>query len=160
MKICPHCGCGCGDGDVFCGKCGFNFNGSETYYRTANNNYNAGSGYESPYDTGPKNNPLAIASLVLGIISVPTIFCCGLGIITAILAIIFGCFSLGAIRRSDGSQAGSGLAVAGLVIGIIAIVIIIVVIAILVITGRLADSDINGLKPGSSTVIAYIKSFI
>jgi len=58
----------------------------------------------------------ATASLVLGIVS---LFC--LGVITGILAVVFGVIAQNEIRRNP-SLTGSGLATAGIIIGIIGFV--------------------------------------
>ncbi len=55
-------------------------------------------------------NPLAIASLVLG---VPGLCCC----LAGIPAIVCGHIALSQINQSGGAQEGRGLAVAGLVLG-------------------------------------------
>lgn len=69
----------------------------------------------------PQTSGLAIASLVLGILSF--LFAC----LTALPAVVCGHLALGKIRRSDGSLSGSGMAITGLVIGYIFIAIIPVV---------------------------------
>ena len=56
---------------------------------------------------------MAVASLVLGIL-----FC---GIVTAILAVIFGNVALDKIATSNGTEKGRGLAIAGIVLGWIGI---------------------------------------
>jgi len=77
---------------------------------------------------------LAVASLVLGIVSLPmTCGCCGTGIVTAILAVVFGHLAMGKIRRSQGRLDGTGMAVAGLVIGYASVAIQILVTILLVI---------------------------
>jgi hypothetical protein len=58
-------------------------------------------------------NGFAIASLVCGIASL----CAGL--VTAILAVVFGHVALAQISRSGGYEQGRGIAIAGLVIGYI-----------------------------------------
>jgi hypothetical protein len=60
----------------------------------------------------PKTDPLAIWSLVLGIVS---LVCCG--IISAIPAIICGHKSLDKIKNSSGTLEGNGLAIGGLITG-------------------------------------------
>lgn len=71
-------------------------------------------------DDGPKG--FAVTSMVLGIVSLVIPYG---GIITAILAIIFGAVSR---SRNDG---GRGMAIAGLVCGIVALVLwVIVIIAV------------------------------
>lgn len=91
--------------------------------------------YQDPYQNTPPEEPagMAIASLVLGIISV-VISCSGYNFISAILAIIFGAIHL-AKRRSR-----RGMAIAGIVLGIISIVIfIIAVVALVAVIGTNPD---------------------
>ncbi len=63
------------------------------------------------HPSAARTSGLAITSLVLGILALPT-----LGL-TAIPAVICGHFALGKIKRSAGAQSGGGLAIAGLVTG-------------------------------------------
>jgi Domain of unknown function (DUF4190) len=67
-------------------------------------------------------NGLAVASLVLGIISL-----CGIG---SILAVIFGYVGKGQIDRSGGTQSGRGMAIAGIVLGWIGIGILAIFIVL------------------------------
>jgi Domain of unknown function (DUF4190) len=69
----------------------------------------------------PPSNGLAVASMVLGIISLVTIWF-GIGILSAILGVIFGHVSMGQIKNSHGTQGGNGMAVAGLVMSYIVLV--------------------------------------
>ena len=73
----------------------------------------------------PKTSGLAIAALVLGILSIFTYA------LTAIPAIICGIVALGRIRRSQGQLTGSGMAVAGIVVPVVSTVIIAGLIAML-----------------------------
>ncbi len=73
-------------------------------------------------------NTWAVASLVLGIVSVPG-FCM---IAPPILAIIFGGIALRSTNQATGQTAGAGLAVAGLILGTIGLVL-----AVLLWTGHL-----------------------
>jgi len=66
----------------------------------------------------PKTSGLAVASLILGIIS---LMGAAVLIVPMILAIVFGHVSLSKIRR-DPRLGGSGIAIAGLVMGYISIV--------------------------------------
>ena len=59
----------------------------------------------------PKTNGFAIASLILGIIP-----CTG---ITSILAIVFGFIARNQIEQSGGRQQGSGMALAGIILGFV-----------------------------------------
>ena len=84
-------------------------------------NYNTG----SPEEQTPvqeKKSGLAIASLVLGILSLIGFCCCGITVITAPLALIFGIISL-AKKRS-----GTGMAVAGIVMAVLSILMIVALI--------------------------------
>jgi hypothetical protein len=76
-----------------------------------------------------KTNGYAIASLVLGILG---LCCCVLGLI----GLIFGYIGKGQIERSGGAETGSGLAVAGIVLGWISVAGVIVWILILITTGN------------------------
>lgn len=61
-------------------------------------------------------NGLAVASLVLGILSIPLCFV----FLPAVLAVVFGGIALGQISSNPG-QAGRGQAIAGLVLGAISV---------------------------------------
>lgn len=63
----------------------------------------------------PTTNGFAIASLVLGILWVMWI--------GSVLAVIFGYIGKSEIERSRGSQSGTGLAIAGMVLGWVGIAI-------------------------------------
>jgi hypothetical protein len=67
--------------------------------------------YSAGTQSTPRTNGLAIASLVLGIIP-----CTG---ITSILAIVFGFIARNQIEQSGGTQQGSGMALAGIILGFI-----------------------------------------
>ena len=65
--------------------------------------------YSAGTPSTPRTNGLAIASLVLGIIP------CFL--VTSILAIVFGFIARNQIEQSGGTQQGSGMALAGIILG-------------------------------------------
>lgn len=71
-----------------------------------------------------KNHGLAIASLVLGIIAIPT-FYIGIGFLFSLLAIIFGAIAKGKIKSSGGFYTGKGMAIAGIILGIIPLVLLV-----------------------------------
>ena len=71
------------------------------------------------------NSPLAIWSLVLGIFS---LVCCGIGVLTAIPAVICGHKAQTKIKASGGGLQGAGLALAGLILGYIAIGLTVILI--------------------------------
>ena len=73
----------------------------------------------------PRSNGMATASLILGVTALVSDFCCCccLGPFASLLAIIFGHVALYQIRRSQGMEAGDGLAIAGLVTGYVGLLI-------------------------------------
>ncbi|MDP4624890.1 MAG: DUF4190 domain-containing protein, partial [Akkermansiaceae bacterium] len=80
-----------------------------------------------PLTTGiPQNSGLAITSMVLGIL---TFVACGL---TAIPAVICGHMALGKIKRSQGTLAGRGFAITGLITGYLGFIVMIAAVAGLV----------------------------
>ena len=81
----------------------------------------------------PTTNGLAIASLVLSIVSL-----LGLG---SILAIIFGFVARGQIARSRGRQRGGGLALAGIIIGFVTLFFVLVAIAVPTVLGVQRSQD-------------------
>lgn len=88
-------------------------------------------GYQQPlaYGHTPSQNGLAIASMILGIISIPAM--CGYfvgGLIPGVLAIIFGHIARAQIRRDQST--GDGMAVAGLCMGYISTCIALLAIAL------------------------------
>ena len=93
---------------------------------------------------GKKTNGLAIASLVCS--------CAGILFfgVPGILGIIFGFVARSQIRRSNGSQGGDGLALAGIIVGFawIAILIVIIVVAA-------ANSSSSGVVHGTAVVPAF-----
>jgi len=105
-----------------------------------------------PYQTSTSTNALAIISLIFGIISIPTAFCYGCGVIFAIVAIITGLIARSQIKQSAIRQSGGGLALTGLIIGSIVTALAIigvlcygVVMAIVLITSSASNSS---LLPG------------
>ena len=67
-----------------------------------------------------RTNGLAIAALVSGLLSVT-----GVG---AVLAVVFGHLSLAQIKSSGGWQRGSGMALAGIVLGWATIAVVVIAI--------------------------------
>lgn len=72
---------------------------------------------------GPtRNNGMAIAALVCGIVG----FLC---LIPGILGIVFGFMAKSQIRQSNGTQRGDGMATAGIVLGCIWVAITVLILA-------------------------------
>lgn len=78
-----------------------------------------------PPHTPPRTSPLAIVSLICGIVSY---FC--LSLLGSIPAVVCGHMAMGQIRR-DPNTGGRGLALAGLILGYINVALSVVAIAIL-----------------------------
>ncbi|HMS24135.1 MAG TPA: DUF4190 domain-containing protein [Acidimicrobiia bacterium] len=69
--------------------------------------------------SGPKNDPFAVTSMVVGIVGVPLSCCCTpLSFVLGIIATVFGALSMSKIKKMQGQLGGQGMAVAGLVLGI------------------------------------------
>lgn len=128
MKQCPHCEHSCDDRDIVCPNCGYLFSADfEEPHQTAGyqpDNHAPSVG--DPY-TPPKNNGLAMASLVLGIVGAVT-SCCLVGILPAIPGLILGLIGYSRVRRSAGREKGSGLAVAGIILSAVAIAVFLLVL--------------------------------
>ena len=86
-----------------------------------------------PVYPAAQTNGMAVASLVLGIVSLACSQC-----ITAIPGVIFGHIALKQIRESGGTQTGRGLAIAGLVTGYVSLGILVVVVIVYAIIMLLA----------------------
>lgn len=93
--------------------------------------YGMGAGYgngETTYGYAPpqgvqENNGLALAALILGILSIPAIFTVFGGIILGIIAVILGIVGVRKANSIVGPGARKGMAVTGLVLGLIAAVV-------------------------------------
>jgi hypothetical protein len=97
----------------------------------------------NPWAPPPTTNGLAIASLVLSIL---TLF--GIG---SILGIIFGFVSRGQIRRSNGAQKGAGLALAGIIVSFVTLSLVLLAVAIPTFLGVRASTgaSVGHLPPAS-----------
>ena len=79
----------------------------------------AGPGGAYGYVAPRKTNGFALASMVLGIVWVYWI--------GSILALVFGYIALSQIKRSEGTQSGRGMAIAGVVLGWVGVAVIVLV---------------------------------
>jgi len=93
------------------------------------------------------NNPLAVGSLVSGLLSVVltfSCFCCGplalLVVPTSIVAIVLGMIALRQVKAGKGT--GRGLAISGIICGAVVLLLIMAVIGFLVASG---NNDFNNL---------------
>jgi hypothetical protein len=64
---------------------------------------------------GPKFNPLAITSMILGIVSIPSCCCWFIGSPMAVAGLVLGIIAMGKIKNSQGMYKGGGMAIAGIV---------------------------------------------
>ncbi len=101
--------------------------------------------------SGPPNNQLAVTGMVLGIASFVLSCCCSqvplLGVIallisflTPIAGLICSIIARSQIKKSNGTQGGEGIAMAGIIISSVYLLLIIVII-VLVVAGVVAASQ-------------------
>ena len=87
---------------------------------------------------GQQTNSMAIAALVMGILSITLgLLCCGPFVICNILGIIFSLVSLSQIKKNPEQQTGRGMAIAGLVMSILGLIVFIILFAFGFLTGIL-----------------------
>jgi hypothetical protein len=93
------------------------------------------------YQTGPKTNGLAIASLVLGIAGL-VFYVCG---VASILALVFGYMARGQIDRDPANQGGRGMALAGIIMGWIGVAILVIFWVVVIIIAATTDNNDNSM---------------
>ncbi len=96
-------------------------------------------------------NGMAIASMVLGIVGILSVFCYCFGLIPSILAIIFGHIAKGQIRRGQGS--GDGMALAGLILGYITVVFTVVALIFFFAVGIYSSATTPRFTPAPAPVV-------
>jgi hypothetical protein len=98
------------------------------------------------YQTPPigQSNGMAVASMVLGIVSYPVSMLYCMGAIVAILAIVFGFVARGRIKRNE-TTVGGGMALAGIILGFIHIALVVLFIVLVMLIGVVAISQ--GIRP-------------
>ena len=90
-------------------------------------------GYLPPsYTPAPPNEGLAVASMVVGIVSIVLSCGYGIGLLGSPVALVMGRVSMKRIDRSQGQLGGRGMAQAGFILGIIGTVLLVLAIAALV----------------------------
>ena len=94
-------------------------------------------------DVQKKTAGIAITSLVLGILSLLTIWLCGLGVLCAIPAVICGHIGYSRVKKSAGTLAGRGLAMAGLIMGYLSIGLLVAIVPISLLAAIAVPSFMN-----------------
>ena len=115
MTNCANCGTANTSDASYCEKCGQPF-------ATAALGATAAVAAAPVPAVAPRTNSLAVASLLLGLLSLFVPF--------AILAVILGHVARSQIRKSAGRQKGAGMALAGLILGYLGVGFILFVILI------------------------------
>jgi hypothetical protein len=102
--------------------------------------------YGSPVQQKSTTNGLAVAALVVGILSLPFGFACGSGVLFGIAAIVLG--FLGRKKANDemGGQ-GAGMALAGIITGALGLLIS---VAFVLFFWVLADNTVDNLDDFNS----------
>jgi hypothetical protein len=77
---------------------------------------------------GPKVNPLALTSMILGILSIPSCCCWFLGAPMAVAGLVLGIIGLNKVRSSPQMFKGGGMAIAGIVCSSVGILLDLVAI--------------------------------
>jgi hypothetical protein len=100
----------------------------------------------SNIQTQPQSrNGLAVASLVLGIISIPTLGLLGVG---AIVALVLGVIALKRIKKEPAVYGGRGMAIAGIITSVVSFLLIAVFVLV---SAIVAPKMLDGLKQGRET---------
>jgi hypothetical protein len=85
-------------------------------------------GYPIPGPVGPRQNPMAITGMVLGIVSILTVCCC-YGFPFNVAGIVFSIIGLTQINKDPINQLGKPLALTGLILSILSIVLVVALLA-------------------------------
>lgn len=99
-----------------------------------------------------KNNGLAIASLIIGIVSIVPILSLGniFGFMEGVVAVILGSIAASQIKKTN--QPGKGMSIAGIITGVIGIIAPIIVIIVLRILGPQIGEIFNRINQSLSAV--------
>jgi Flp pilus assembly pilin Flp len=87
-----------------------------------------------------ETNKLALASMILGIVSLPLDFCFYAGIPVGIAAVVVGAIGLKRIKESAGTQGGKGMAIAGIVTGAVASAVMLIAVVVIAVLSLLGPS--------------------
>ena len=108
------------------------------------------------------NTSLAMAAMIVGIISIPCLALCGLGILSGLVALVMGIVALRKASQRPTEYGGKGFAVAGIATSALAMLMGIPVIAAIAIPNLIAarraaneGSTLSALKTIASAEAAY-----
>ena len=104
------------------------------------------------YPAKPPSSGKAIASMVLGIVGILGLCLWGLGIVAAILAVIFGFLARSEIKRSQGAVGGGGMAMAGLVTGFVGIGLFVVGLIFVLLAFTVGSTTESSFESSQTTV--------
>jgi len=104
------------------------------------------------YPAKPPSSGKAIASMVLGIVGILGLCLWGLGIVAAILAVIFGFLARSEIKRSQGAVGGEGMAMAGLVTGFVGIGLFVVGLIFVLLAFTVGSTTESSFESSQTTV--------
>ena len=91
-------------------------------------NYNYGSNYQQRY-TPKGSNGMALASLILGILSIVMCCCGGFGVILGAVGIVLAILSRGREPMETNAKAGLCLSIGGIVLGIVVLILAFVTVS-------------------------------
>jgi hypothetical protein len=81
-----------------------------------------------PAYSAKSQQSLAVASMVLGIVSITVGWCCSFGILTSPVAIVMGIVALVQIKNEPAKYGGKGFAIGGIIMGALYCAVFIVII--------------------------------
>jgi type II secretory pathway pseudopilin PulG len=117
MIVCPYCQSQNADGSPYCAGCG----------------QPMGTALAGPpiYARAPsgQRQGMAIASLVLGLLGLPLVFCFGIGFLAAVVGGVLGIIALSKASKEPHLYGGKGLAIGGLVASGLSLLLSILVVA-------------------------------
>lgn len=94
--------------------------------------YGPGYGYPG-YAPAPRNENMAVLSLVLALVSWPLCLGYGIGVAASIAGLVLGIIARRRIRASGGMLTGDGMAVGGIVVSVVNIVAFVAAIAFVIV---------------------------
>jgi hypothetical protein len=84
--------------------------------------------YQPGYPPAPKNNGLAVASFVCGLVSLASWLTCLVGAVASIPGLVLGIIGLQRINASRGMERGRGLAIAGIATSAVSMVVTVLLV--------------------------------